>query len=132
MNRVIIKRYPNRKLYVAKGNTEKAGYITLNQLVDIVKKGKIVRVVDARNGDDITVKTLKAAISCVELNEQQLLDVIRSQMGNYFDFYVVTLVGGLSGSILNYSIDSVRDVYSDLDTNVHYDISICTYKLTII
>ncbi|MBM4387611.1 MAG: hypothetical protein FJ088_07715 [Deltaproteobacteria bacterium] len=49
-----IKRYPNRKLY----DTTESRYITLDEIASLIREGEEVRVVDSRNGDDITAITL--------------------------------------------------------------------------
>ncbi|MBI1215453.1 MAG: polyhydroxyalkanoate synthesis repressor PhaR [Alphaproteobacteria bacterium] len=46
----IIKKYPNRRLY----DTEKSSYITLNEVLEIIRSGQEFKVVDAVSGDDIS------------------------------------------------------------------------------
>ena len=48
--RVLIKKYANRRLY----NTQDSRYVTLEQLSGMVKQGAEVKVVDARSGEDVT------------------------------------------------------------------------------
>lgn len=50
----VIKKYPNRRLY----DTEKSSYITLSQVLEIIRSGQEFKVVDAVNGDDITRSVL--------------------------------------------------------------------------
>lgn len=54
----IIKRYSNRKLY----DTEKAGYVTLTALLETVRAGKVVKVVDHVTDRDLTAETLLKAM----------------------------------------------------------------------
>ncbi|HZO11702.1 MAG TPA: polyhydroxyalkanoate synthesis regulator DNA-binding domain-containing protein [Polyangiaceae bacterium] len=54
----VIKKYPNRRLY----DTEKSGYITLEELMDTIRGGDDVRVLDASTGDDLTQATLTQII----------------------------------------------------------------------
>ena len=47
---VLIKKYPNRRLY----NTSTGGYVNLNDLAALIRKGEEVQVVDAKSGEDLT------------------------------------------------------------------------------
>ncbi len=49
-----IKKYPNRRLY----DTEGSRYITMKELAERVRKGRDVRVLDAKTDDDLTQATL--------------------------------------------------------------------------
>lgn len=55
---IIIKRYPNRKLY----NTEEKKYVTLDGIAQLIKEGEDVQVVDHTTGNDITALTLAQII----------------------------------------------------------------------
>lgn len=76
LNVVIIKKYTNNKLYIGKGNTEPVGYVNLPQIVEIIRKGKDVKVID-KTGADITAQTLKPALEFVEMSVDKLIEVIR-------------------------------------------------------
>lgn len=76
LNQVIIKKYPNNKLYISKGNTEPVGYVNLPQIVEIIRKGKDVKVID-KAGVDITAATLKPALELVELSVEKLVELLR-------------------------------------------------------
>ena len=65
-----IKKFKNRKLY---SKTTK-GYVTLNYLVDKIKRNESFQVVEHGTNTDITAKTLKQALATVELSD----DVVRS------------------------------------------------------
>ena len=52
--KILFKKYPNRRLY----DTEKSEYVSLNQLSDLIKDGKIVEVVEVKTGEDVTAFTL--------------------------------------------------------------------------
>ena len=54
----VIKRYPNRKLY----NTEAKGYITLEQIGELIRDGQDIQVVDHATGEDLTALTLTQVI----------------------------------------------------------------------
>lgn len=77
MNTIIIKKYPNKKLYIGKGNTEPVGYVNLPQIVAIIRKGKDVKVIDNVSGADITAETLKLSLEFVEMSVEKLIEVIR-------------------------------------------------------
>ena len=53
-----IKRYPNRKLY----DTEAKQYITLDEIADLIRQGKEIRVTDNVTGEDLTAITLSQII----------------------------------------------------------------------
>ena len=56
--RVIIKKYANRRLY----NTASSSYVTLDHLSDMVKEGVDFVVYDAKSNDDITRSVLTQII----------------------------------------------------------------------
>ncbi|HEV8663571.1 MAG TPA: polyhydroxyalkanoate synthesis regulator DNA-binding domain-containing protein [Candidatus Methylomirabilis sp.] len=51
---VTIKKYSNRKLY----DTEQSRYVTLEELAEMIRQGKAIRVVDADTDEDLTSVTL--------------------------------------------------------------------------
>ena len=77
MSLILIKKYPNGKLYIPRGNTEPVGYVTLPDLVSIIRKGKDLKVIDSKSGEDITVKTLKPALIECELSVERLMELLR-------------------------------------------------------
>ncbi len=58
MPTVLIKRYPNRKLY----NTEAKRYITLDSIAEMIREGTDVEVRDHDSGEDLTGITLSQII----------------------------------------------------------------------
>lgn len=50
----VIKKYTNRRLY----DPDQSSYITLEELAEIIRGGREVRVVDAKSGEDLTQATL--------------------------------------------------------------------------
>lgn len=56
---MVIKRYPNRKLY----DTQARKYITLEGVAVLLRKGEEVRVVDYASGDDLTTQVLSQVIA---------------------------------------------------------------------
>lgn len=67
-----IKKFKNRKLY---SKTTK-GYVTLNYLVDKIKRNESFQVVEHGTNNDITAKTLKQALATVELSDDVVRKVI--------------------------------------------------------
>jgi polyhydroxyalkanoate synthesis repressor PhaR len=53
-DKVLLKKYPNRRLY----DTEKSEYVSLDQLADLIRDGKVVEVVEVKTGEDVTAFTL--------------------------------------------------------------------------
>jgi polyhydroxyalkanoate synthesis repressor PhaR len=58
MAKVLIKRYPNRKLY----DTQAKRYITLESISDLILEGHDVEVKDHETGEDLTGVTLSQII----------------------------------------------------------------------
>lgn len=55
---LVIKRYPNRKLY----DTEAKGYITLEQIAQLIRDGQEIQVIDNVTGEDLTAVVLTQII----------------------------------------------------------------------
>lgn len=55
---IIIKRYPNRKLY----DTSVKRYVTLEGIADLIRQGKELQVLDHTSGEDLTALTLTQII----------------------------------------------------------------------
>ncbi|MEO1229022.1 MAG: polyhydroxyalkanoate synthesis regulator DNA-binding domain-containing protein [Myxococcota bacterium] len=55
---VTVKKYSNRRLY----DTSDSRYITLDELAQKIRGGAVVKVVDAKTGDDLTQATLAQII----------------------------------------------------------------------
>ena len=69
--RVIIKKYANRRLY----NTRSSAYVTLEHLADMVKQGVDFVVYDAKTNEDITRSVLTQIIFDEESRGQNLLPI---------------------------------------------------------
>ncbi len=78
---VVIKRYPNRKLY----DTVAKQYITLDGVAALVRQGAEIKVVDHATGEDLTAFTLTQIILSQEKKRDGLLthsflaDLIRTR-----------------------------------------------------
>lgn len=55
---IIIKRYPNRKLY----NTSAKQYITLEGVAQLIREGEEIQILDHATGEDLTALTLTQII----------------------------------------------------------------------
>ncbi|MDP3298584.1 MAG: polyhydroxyalkanoate synthesis repressor PhaR [Phenylobacterium sp.] len=80
-DRVVIKKYANRRLY----NTASSSYVTLEHLADMVKEGVDFVVYDAKTNDDITRTVLTQIIFEEESQGQSLLPIqfLRQLIGFY-------------------------------------------------
>lgn len=58
MGMLVIKRYPNRKLY----DTESKQYVTLQGIAELIRDGHEVQVVDHMTNEDLTAVTLTQII----------------------------------------------------------------------
>jgi polyhydroxyalkanoate synthesis repressor PhaR len=56
---IVVKRYPNRKLY----DTAAKRYVSLDILAELIRQGEDVQVVDHATGDDLTVLVLAQIIA---------------------------------------------------------------------
>lgn len=81
--RIVIKKYANRRLY----NTGSSSYVTLEHLRDMVQKGVDLVVYDAKTGEDITRSVLAQIIFDEESRGQNLLPIqfLRQLIGFYGD-----------------------------------------------
>ncbi len=94
---IVIKRYPNRKLY----DTQAKKYITLEAIEQLIRAGKDVRVLDNETGDDITTLTLSNIIletqkkpggllpkfvftELIQRGGQKMFDVAKGVVGRVF------------------------------------------------
>lgn len=89
---VVVKKYANRRLY----NTESSAYITLDNLAEMVRKGRDFVVYDAKTGEDITRGVLTQIIVEEEGKGQNLLPTafLRQLIGLYG--------GSMQGIVPNY------------------------------
>ena len=67
-DRILIKRYGNRRLY----NTETSGYLNYQELVKLIRDGHDVQVIDSRTKADVT----KAVLMQVILEEEKTQSVL--------------------------------------------------------
>jgi polyhydroxyalkanoate synthesis repressor PhaR len=51
---LLIKRYPNRRLY----DTERSTYVSLDHVSEMVKKGRLVKIIDVKTNEDLTAFVL--------------------------------------------------------------------------
>ncbi|HUK89967.1 MAG TPA: polyhydroxyalkanoate synthesis repressor PhaR [Blastocatellia bacterium] len=86
---ILIKRYGNRRLY----NTETSSYVNYQELVELIRAGHDIRVIDSKTGDDVTKSILIQVILEEEksknslLPERFLFQLIRSQEQSLQDFF---------------------------------------------
>jgi polyhydroxyalkanoate synthesis repressor PhaR len=100
-DRVVIKKYANRRLY----NTASSSYVTLDHLADMVREGVDFVVYDAKTGDEITRSVLTQIIFEEEGRGQNLLPVqfLRQLIGFYGDSMQALLPSYLELSLDNFT-----------------------------
>src|SRR4029453_16547083 len=86
--RILIKRYGNRRLY----NTETSRYLNYQELVKLIRDGHDVQIIDSRTKADVTKAVLMQVILEEEKNQSVLpvsflFQVIRSQDSSVQDFF---------------------------------------------
>jgi len=59
LDTIVIRKYGNRRLY----DTASSRYVNLDDIADLIRQGKSVRVVDAKTGQDFTRVTLTQIIT---------------------------------------------------------------------
>lgn len=70
-NRVIVKKYSNRRLY----DTTNKKYVTLEEISSLIRNGYEVRVIDSQSGADISKVVLIQVILESEKNREDILPV---------------------------------------------------------
>ncbi len=80
-NRIIVKKYPNRRLY----NTSSSTYVTLEDLCTLVKQGFDFVVLDAKTNEDLTRQILTQIIFEQESKGYSMLPV--SFLRSIISFY---------------------------------------------
>lgn len=86
---VVIKRYGNRRLY----NPESKSYVNYEDLIDLIRKGKDIRVVDSVTSEDVTKTILIQLILEEEKKKKSILpteflfQLLRSREEAVQDFF---------------------------------------------
>jgi polyhydroxyalkanoate synthesis repressor PhaR len=70
-DRLLFKKYSNRRLY----DTEKSAYVTLDHVLQVIRQGRQVSVVDAKSGEDVTAFILTQIILEESRKRNSLLPV---------------------------------------------------------
>ena len=88
-----LKKYANRRLY----DTEKSAYVTLEDVMQVIREGRNVEVADAKTGEDVTAFTLMQIILEESRKKNSLLPVPllhliiqygENILGEFFDNYL--------------------------------------------
>jgi polyhydroxyalkanoate synthesis repressor PhaR len=69
--KIVLKKYANRRIY----DPERSGYITLEQVSELIRNGRQVSVIDARTSEDVTAFILSQIIVEEAKNKNVLLPV---------------------------------------------------------
>lgn len=65
---IIIKKYSNRRLY----DTSSSSYVNLQQIADRIRQGQRIKVIDAKEGEDLTQQVLLQVL----LEQQGSIDLL--------------------------------------------------------
>ena len=103
---IVIKRYPNRKLY----DTSVKRYITLDGISDLIRDGKEVQVLDHTSGEDLTALTLTQIIFEQEKKNSGFLP--RSVLTG------LVKAGGETISTLRRTLASPLDILNQVDEEI--------------
>jgi polyhydroxyalkanoate synthesis repressor PhaR len=103
---LVIKRYPNRKLY----DTEAKGYITLEQIAELIRGGQEIQVIDNVTGEDLTAVVLT----------QIILEQEKKQAGFVPSAILAGLVqsGGRTINSLRQTLMNPHDLIQQIDTEI--------------
>jgi polyhydroxyalkanoate synthesis repressor PhaR len=94
---VVLKKYANRRLY----DTEKSLYVTLQEVADIIRQGRQVKVLDAKTKEDVTAFTLTQVVLEEARNKNTLLPapllhlIIQfgnNMLGEFFENYLQQII----------------------------------------
>ncbi|MCL5777608.1 polyhydroxyalkanoate synthesis repressor PhaR [Limibaculum sp. FT325] len=99
--RVIIKKYANRRLY----NTARSSYVTLDDLAKMVREGQDFAVFDAKTGEDITRSVLTQIIFEEEAKG-------RSMLPTNFLRQLIRLYGDALQSVVPGYLDASMDAFA--------------------
>ena len=105
-DRVVIKKYANRRLY----NTASSSYVTLEHLSEMVKKGVDFVVYDAKTNEDITRTVLTQIIFDEESRGENLLPIqfLRQLIGFYGNSMQAFLPSYLEMSLASFAEQQER------------------------
>lgn len=103
---MIIKRYPNRKLY----NTDSKQYITLEGIAELIRTGEEVQILDHVSGEDLTAVTLTQII--FEQEKKQAGFLPRSVLTG------LVQAGGETLSSLRRTLASPLDLFHQVDQEI--------------
>jgi len=88
-DKLLVKRYGNRRLY----NTETSSYVNYQDLIEVIREGRDMQVIDSRTKEDVTKSILIQIILEEEKNKKSMLPVeflfqlIRSREETAQDFF---------------------------------------------
>lgn len=111
---IVIKKYPNRRLY----NTETSKYITLSDLSELVKKEQDFKVVDVKTQEDVTRIVLTQIILEHEMQGYNLLPMqFLKQIIKFYDHPLNQVFSNFMGAALgqfNQGFDQYKNMVGDV------------------
>jgi polyhydroxyalkanoate synthesis repressor PhaR len=108
---IVIKRYPNRKLY----NTDSKKYVTLVQLAEVIRTGEEVQILDHTTGEDLSAVTLTQVI--YEQEKKQAGFLPRSVLAG------LVQSGGQTLTSLRRTLASPLDLVHHVDLEIEHRIN---------
>lgn len=121
---VLIKKYGNRRLYDMTGSR----YVNLDDIAALIREGKDVRVVDAKNDHDLTRVTLTQIITedardkptglPLELLRQLIVatDEVRQEFVAWYLKSAFDAFQNVQGAVQKHLIDAQSAILSPVDT----------------
>ena len=94
---IVLKKYANRRLY----DTETSAYVTLQEVADMIRKGRQVQVLEAKTKEDVTAFILTQIVLEEARNNNALLPVPLlhliiqfgdNLLGDFFDSYLQQII----------------------------------------
>ena len=68
------KKYSNRKIY----SQESSRYVTLTEIVELIKMGDEVEIISHKTGEEITTEALTEALTILKLDLSKMISIIKS------------------------------------------------------
>lgn len=102
LNPLVLKKYSNRRLY----DTEKSVYVTLDEVAEIVKDGREIKVLEAKTHEDVTAFILTQIVLEQARTRNLLLPVPVLHL-------IIRYGNNLLGDFFNQHMQSILQIYVD-------------------
>lgn len=107
MAKVIIKKYPNRRLY----NTQISSYISTNDLLELIKKNVDFKVIECKTNEDITKSILIQLILEQETKSYHLIpnEILKQMIILFGNNHGAVFLNFLNTYIGNFSQQNTKE-----------------------